>query len=223
MELTDARKDHLADHYREFKKELEKEHPDLSEEDQIKKIDEALSASMSVFRKHIEQIQEFVEQRIKSLSNSVSLNHEEAVACDQSQMAGGEITESRNAEIKRYTFTVNECNEFPEMGNIYAEIPTGLAAIELLKNIPDYKRNMIPGIELAIDSSKGSLYSMSIPLLVGNMVDLSMLEYYEPMQSDRKATKMVMDFVDQAKKAGCKIYGEFSPREQQVKRTVGAR
>lgn len=67
MELTDARKSHLAEHYRLFTDEINSNEPDMTEDELIKKVDDALQASLNVFRENIEKIQKYVEIHIEGV------------------------------------------------------------------------------------------------------------------------------------------------------------
>ncbi len=64
IELTESRKEHLAGHYRKFMDEIRTANPEIDEEGLIKKVDEALQASMEVFRNNIDQINQFVEEQV---------------------------------------------------------------------------------------------------------------------------------------------------------------
>lgn len=72
IELTEPRKEHLAGHYRKFMDEIRTANPEIDEEGLIKKVDEALQASMEVFRNNIDQINQFVEEQVNKDKSEVA-------------------------------------------------------------------------------------------------------------------------------------------------------
>ncbi len=72
IELTESRKEHLAGHYRKFMDEIRTANPEIDEEGLIKKVDEALQASMEVFRNNIDQINQFVEGQVNKDKSEVA-------------------------------------------------------------------------------------------------------------------------------------------------------
>lgn len=72
IELTESRKEHLAGHYRKFMDEIRTANPEIDEEGLIKKVDEALQASMEVFRNNIDQINQFVEEQVNKDKSEVA-------------------------------------------------------------------------------------------------------------------------------------------------------
>ena len=72
IELTESRKEHLAGHYRKFIDVIRTANPEIDEEGLIKKVDEALQASMEVFRNNIDQINQFVEEQVNKDKSEVA-------------------------------------------------------------------------------------------------------------------------------------------------------
>ena len=72
IELTESRKEHLAGHYRKFMDEIRTANPEIDEDGLIKKVDEALQASMEVFRNNIDQINQFVEEQVNKDKSEVA-------------------------------------------------------------------------------------------------------------------------------------------------------
>lgn len=64
IEISDTRKAHLAEHYRKFENEIRAKNPAVSEEELVGKIESVMSASLDVFRQHIDDIHECVEKEI---------------------------------------------------------------------------------------------------------------------------------------------------------------
>lgn len=106
-----------------------------------------------------------------------------------------------------YSFEVNECSEFPTLGETYSGIMTAAEALNAYEAIPEHKQSLIAGINFVIKSMDEQL--VTIPLSSGNTIDLSMLEYYSELKEDRKATQQVRDFISAAKEKGFDIHGEY--------------
>jgi hypothetical protein len=85
MELTDSRKRHLAEHYRKFEDEIRAAEPQITDDDIIKRVDDALMASMNIFRENIDDIQKCVENccDMKAAQTTFEKNIEELPANKQ--------------------------------------------------------------------------------------------------------------------------------------------
>lgn len=196
IELTDSRKSHLADHYKDFKCEIKKANPDLTDDDLIGKVDEALTASLTVFRHNIESIQEYVDREFKT----------------QLEMLSGDIS---------YTYEVVECSEFPSMGLSHSDISDIAEAFEVYSSIPEYMSSMIPGINLVIENSEQ--IKTSVPLVQGKRMDLSNIEFYSDVKSDKRIQEEIKRFSQEAKRYGIEVVGEQIPQEIQKQNLVKCR
>ena len=187
IELTDSRKKHLAEHCKLFEQELLKSHSELSADDKMKSIESVLDASMKVFRQYVEQMDEYVKTAVE----------DRAVAVDFD-----------NKPILSFSFEVNECAEFPSMGNTYSNINSAQEALSTFENIPNYKRSLIGGINLIGLTSSGEQLEI-IPITNGKSIDHDMLQYYPAIKENPQAEQMVKELVDQAKKLNYSTYGKY--------------
>lgn len=83
LELTDARKDHLADHYRDFKAEIKQElGKDFTDEAMIQKIDDMLSSVYSTYNDIVEDLNKSIEkyvpqERLLEYQKNNEVSHEQ--------------------------------------------------------------------------------------------------------------------------------------------------
>lgn len=195
IDITDTRKKHLSEHYKQFEKILMKENPSLTQEEKVAHIEEVLTASMKVFRQYAEQMDSYVKIAVEEPSIALEFD--------------GKFIES-------FSYEVVECDEFPTLGNIYSDISSPDEALALFENIPDIKKSMIGGIHLVGKTSNGAIVDV-VPILSGRKIDLDMLRYY-PLASYDTPNKMIKDLVEKAKDHGFETYGsyEFSNHSQNM-------
>ncbi|MBD5556878.1 MAG: DUF3991 domain-containing protein, partial [Roseburia sp.] len=113
-----------------------------------------------------------------------------------------------------YSFEVNECSEFPTLGETHSGIMTAAEALNVYEAIPEHKQSLIGGINFVMKSMDEE--AVTIPLSSGNSIDLSMLEYYPELKEDRKAAQQIRDFISAAKEKGFDMHGEYKfPDEKQ--------
>lgn len=113
-----------------------------------------------------------------------------------------------NKPILSFSFEVNECAEFPSMGNTYSNIMSAQEALKIFENIPDYKKNFVGGINLVGKTSSGEQLE-TIPIVNGRSIDLDMLYYYPVVKENLQAEKMVKELVDEARKENYSTYGKY--------------
>lgn len=83
LELTDARKDHLADHYKDFKAEIKRElGKDFTDEAMIQKIDDMLSSVYSTYNDIVEDLNKSIEkyvpqERLLEYQKNNEVSHEQ--------------------------------------------------------------------------------------------------------------------------------------------------
>lgn len=183
IELADSRKSHLAAHYKKFEQEMSS----LDEDGRIKKTEDVLDASMKIFRQYVEQMDSYVKTEIEKLPVALTLD---------------------NKPILSFSYEVNECQEFPSMGNTYNNIPTAKAALEKYENIPEDRKMLIGGVNLVGKSSSGDEVEI-IPISSGKYIDLDPLRCYPVLKVNLQAEKMVKEFVDEAKKSGFQTFGKY--------------
>lgn len=187
IELTDSRKGHLAEHYKLFEREMDGSDTPLSQEDKIKHVEDVLDASMKVFRQYADQMDEYVKNAIENRPIAVDFD---------------------NKPILSFSFEVNECAEFPSMGNTYSNIMSAQEALKIFENIPDYKKNFVGGINLVGKTASGEQLE-TIPIVNGRSIDLDMLHYYPVVKENLQAEKMVKELVDEARKENYSTYGKY--------------
>lgn len=178
IELTDTRKRHLADHYNMFTDELREKNPDLTQEDIRKAMDDVLSNSMRIFKEHIDQINLYVDHALEN----------------EKYIEGSRIKLDEEPEI---SYEVVECSEYPLMGEIYTDIGSIDDAINIFEAFDDVKRTMLPGINIRLSFNDDE--HISIPVLIGSSVDLSLYGYYGEIQKyGMVATelKKAVDFIE---------------------------
>lgn len=183
IELTDSRKSHLAAHYKKFEAEMDS----LDEKDRIEKTEQVLDASMKVFRQSVEQMDSYVKKEIEKVPVAVTLD---------------------NKPILSFTYEVNECQEFPSMGDTYSEIPTAKEALDCYEKIPEDRRMLVGGVNLIGRASSGDVTEI-IPISSGTYIDLDVLKCYPVLKENIQAEKMVKEFVDEAKKTGFQTFGKY--------------
>ncbi len=183
IELTDSRKSHLAAHYKKFEAEMDS----LDEKDRIEKTEQVLDASMKVFRQSVEQMDSYVKNEIEKVPVAVTLD---------------------NKPILSFTYEVNECQEFPSMGDTYSEIPTAKEALDCYEKIPEDRRMLVGGVNLIGRASSGDVTEI-IPISSGTYIDLDVLKCYPVLKENIQAEKMVKEFVDEAKKTGFQTFGKY--------------
>lgn len=83
LELTDARKDHLADHYKDFKAEIKRElGKDFTDEAMIQKIDDMLSSVYSTYNDIVDDLNKSIEkyvpqERLLEYQKNNEVSHEQ--------------------------------------------------------------------------------------------------------------------------------------------------
>lgn len=81
--MTDARKDHLADHYRDFKAEIKQElGKDFTDEAMIQKIDDMLSSVYSTYNDIVDDLNKSIEkyvpqERLLEYQKNNEVSHEQ--------------------------------------------------------------------------------------------------------------------------------------------------
>lgn len=119
-----------------------------------------------------------------------------------------EVLQLDNKPILSFSYEVNECQEFPSMGNTYNNIPTAKAALEKYESIPEDRKMLIGGVNIVGKSSSGDEVEI-IPISSGKYIDLDPLSCYSVLKENLQAEKMVKEFVDEAKKSGFQTFGKY--------------
>ena len=120
-----------------------------------------------------------------------------------------------------FTFKVNECSEFPSMGTSYNDIKTPAEALKVFMDIPEYKRSLIPGIELVRTDNLGN--EVIMPLSIGKRINLDDFQYYLAHTTDKDASQLIKSFCFEARdmgfdiKGSCTLYNLDKLSEEQFK------
>ena len=199
IELNDARKSHLSYHFKKFEEELKTSDPLMKDEDVIKQLEGVLDVSLKVFRQFANQMEQHVKNETDKMPIAVT---------------------PEDKPILTYYYQVNECEEFPTMGETYSMISGAAEAFEIYKNIPEDRKSLVAGISVVGVDGTGNTLEV-IPVSNGSAIDLSMFEYYPNAKDNPTANKMIKDIVEISKKNGFQTYGSFNfinEMEQQNRR-----
>ncbi|MGO4971989.1 ArdC-like ssDNA-binding domain-containing protein [[Clostridium] aminophilum] len=197
VELTDSRKRHLADHYKGLQAEIIKDNPQLSDEERIKVTERLMDSSLKVFRKFADEMIQYVDAEL------VAQNKEETLEKVIEQSIGH--SEKEEQIPFSYSFTVYECQDIPSMGLSYTNISSVEEAFCVYREIPEYKKSLVGGINLVIAERDGSEEEM--PLLMGDEINLDMLSYYPLHVQTDDGTKLIKKFCEKAIKDGYRVTG----------------
>jgi len=192
VELTELRKKHLSEHYKVFVKEVNKANPDISNDERIKLVDGVMDDSLKVFRQFADEIKTFVDDEIK---------HDK----ENKEQLGSDSISVYSDFSYDFSFTVNECSEFPSMGVSYTGIKTPAEALKVFSDIPEYKKSLVPGIELVRTDNLGNEAVM--PLTIGKNIDLDDFHYYLAHTTDKEGSKLIKSFCFEAFDKGFDIKG----------------
>lgn len=188
IELNDGRKSHLSHHFKKFEEELKSMNPAMKEEDVIKQIEGVLDVSLKVFRQFAEQMDQHVKIEIEKIPIAVT---------------------PENKPFLTFYYQVNECEEFPTMGETHSMITGAAEALDIYINIPEDKKSLVAGISVIGVDGTGKTLDV-IPISSGSVIDLSMLEYYPNAKDNPTANKMIKEIVELSKKNGFQTYGNFN-------------
>lgn len=122
---------------------------------------------------------------------------------DEIKLEGMKVAESEAFEISKQTvvsFTVAECSEFHNMGELHENIPTMKEAIELFQQIPPDRIHGIPAIGVRVAASANPEFFTEIDILIGKVIDLEVLEYVPEIANNKAAqyaiAEMLHEFSD---------------------------
>ena len=94
------------------------------------------------------------------------------------------------------TLMVSECGEFHNLGEFYENIPTVEEAIAIWKQIPPERMHGIPAIGINVHRpGEESYMDDEVDLLLGNRIDLEILEHIPCITSEPKAMEVIAELV----------------------------
>lgn len=168
IELTTLRKEHLANHYKLFIEEIKDKNPDISEKEQIQKVNEVLDSSIEVFKKNAENMRSKVDEQIKDSKRNKSENK----------------TPDSIDDIVM-TFTVAECSEFHDVGIYVDDFISIKNALKYFEEIKEKSAiNGVPGLGIKLHKV-GSEPEEDIQwdFLVGKNLDIDALSFLPEMKN----------------------------------------
>lgn len=107
------------------------------------------------------------------------------------------VAETEKVPEKTITWTVAECGEFHELGELHENVETVEQAIDLYNKIPPERMHGIPSIGIRMHTEGTEEYEdVQMDLFSGGVADLEMLEYVPDITDDPKAVAMIQELID---------------------------
>lgn len=106
------------------------------------------------------------------------------------KLEGMKVAETANMEKKKQTevsFTVAECSEFHNMGELHENISTVKEAIEIFKQIPPDRMNGIPAIGIRLTDQKEPELFTEVDIVMGKSIDMEVLDYMPEIKENKSA------------------------------------
>ena len=121
-----------------------------------------------------------------------SIRQEREQEMAQQMQTQGEM-EKEEVEV---TLMVSECGEFHNLGEFYENIPTVEEAIAIWKQIPPERMHGIPAIGINVHRAGEETYmDDEVDLLLGNRIDLEILEHIPSITSEPKVMEVIAELV----------------------------
>ena len=107
------------------------------------------------------------------------------------------VAETEKVPEKTITWTVAECGEFHELGELHENVETVEQTIDLYNKIPPERMHGIPSIGIRMHTEGTEEYEdVQMDLFSGGVADLEMLEYVPDITDDPKAVAMIQELID---------------------------
>ncbi len=114
------------------------------------------------------------------------------------KLEGMKVAETVLLEKKKQmevSFTVAECSEFHNMGELHENIPTVKEAIDIFRQIPPDRMHGIPAIGLRVtDKAEPELFT-EIDITTGMTIDLDMLSYTPEIAENKSAQFAIAEII----------------------------
>lgn len=136
---------------------------------------------------------------------------------EEIKLEGVKVAETATFEKKKQevvSFTVAECSEFHNMGELYENILTMKEAIGLFQQIPPERMHGIPAIGIRVTDPINSELFTEIDIVTGKVIDLEVLEYVPEIANNKAAQYAIAEMLHAF--SGAEIRGEI-PNEIQTK------
>ena len=116
---------------------------------------------------------------------------------DEPEQEKNTVAETEKVLEKTIIWTVAECGEFHELGELHENVETVEQAIDLYNKIPPERRHGIPSIGIRMHTEGTEEYEdVQMDLFSGGVADLEMLEYVPDITDDPKAVAMIQELID---------------------------
>ena len=116
---------------------------------------------------------------------------------DEPEQEKNAVAETEKVPEKTITWTVAECGEFHELGELHENVETVEQAIDLYNKIPPERMHGIPSIGIRMHTEGTEEYEdVQMDLFSGGVADLEMLEYVPDITDDPKAVAMIQELID---------------------------
>ena len=116
---------------------------------------------------------------------------------DEPEQEKNTVAETEKVLEKTIIWTVAECGEFHELGELHENVETVEQAIDLYNKIPPERMHGIPSIGIRMHTEGTEEYEdVQMDLFSGGVADLEMLEYVPDITDDPKAVAMIQELID---------------------------
>ena len=153
---------------------------DIALTDRIKRISDLIGIN---FLDHIivgpgNEFYSFKEKEVMPLSTLKYASDIEDIRLEGINVAEKNTDFGRNTEEKKtVTFTVTECSEFHDMGEYHEDIKNIKEALEKFNAIPEERMHGVKAVGIKVADEKNPDDSIQMDILVGNRIDIDMLQY----------------------------------------------
>lgn len=154
----------------------------------------------------------FFEKQQMPLSSLMLASDLEEIKLEGMKVAETAIFEKKKQEV--VSFTVAECSEFHNMGELYENILTMKEAIGLFQQIPPDRMHGIPAIGVRVTDPVNPELFTEIDIVTGKVIDLEVLEYVPEIANNKAAQYAIAEMLHAF--SGAEIRGEI-PNEIQTK------
>lgn len=114
------------------------------------------------------------------------------------QFGGMKVAETATYEKTKkmiVSYTVSECGEFHNLGELHEGVKTIKEAIELFKKIPPERMNGIPAIGVRVTDPESPELFSEIDVLSGKRIDVDVLSYVPEIRDDWQAQQGIAELI----------------------------
>lgn len=171
---------------------------DIALTDRIKRISDLIGIN---FLDHIivgpgNEFYSFKEKEVMPLSTLKYASDIEDIRLEGINVAEKNTDFGRNTEEKKtVTFTVTECSEFHDMGEYHEDIKNIKEALEKFNAIPEERMHGVKAVGIKVADEKNPDDSIQMDILVGNRIDIDMLQYVPEIAENNRAKQMIAELI----------------------------